>query len=205
MVLTRIHAEIAGAVLAVVIGGIALHEHDAHLRAEAVAQASQQVRDEANKQSQQQIKDLQSQIEQVKSDSKTQVDTLIKAVTALKTPQQQVQWSQQQLEDAIKGIKITVSPAGEATATIPAASIPELPAVIQKCKTCELNLDSVTKQLSYSQQQQQQIASQLVNVAKERDSYKIAAKGGTTLQRTLHTLKWLAIGGITGYIAGHKF
>ena len=205
MTLTRIHAEIAGAVLAVIIGGVALHEHDAHLRAEAVATAGQQSRDEANKQSQEQIKTLQQQIEQVKNDNKQQVAQLISTVAALKTPQQQATWSQQQLEQAIKGITITLDSKGQAVATIPAASLPELPAVIEKCKTCELNLDATTKQLTFSQQQQQQLASQLVNITKERDDWKVSARGGTTWQRTKRALKYIVVAGGVGYVLGKKF
>ncbi len=198
--------EIALAVLAVVVGGIALHQYEQGQKAVAVAQAGQQARDEANKQAQQQIKDLQAQIEQVKADNKAQVTALVQTVASLKTPQQQIQWSQQQLVDAIKGIQITVNPkTGEATATIPAESIPQLPAVIEKCKTCELNLDSTAKQLTFSQQQQQQLANQLVNVTKERDDWHNAAKGGNWKQRTWNTIKVVVPSVAIGYLAGHKF
>lgn len=202
----RFWLEVGAAIAVVVVGLLWLHEHDQRLQEQAVAQAGQQAREEANKQSQQKIDALTVQMKQDKAENDAKVNALVQTVDSLKTPQQQVQWSQQQLVDAIKGIQITVNPkTGEATATIPAESIPQLPQVIEKCKTCELNLDTATKQLTYTQQQQQLLASQLVNVSKERDDWKVAAKGGTAFQRTIRVVKWLAIGAGAGYIAGHKF
>lgn len=198
--------EICLAAVLVLVGGIALHEYEQGQKALAVAQESQKARDEANKLAQQQIDALKGQIEQVKAANQQQVDNLVKTVAALKTPQQQVQWSQQQLADAIKGITISVNPkTGEAQATIPAAAIPDLPAVIEKCKACELNLDTKTKELTYTQQQQALMSQQLVAVTQERDTWKVAARGGTKWQRTVRALKYIGIGAGVGFIAGHKF
>lgn len=126
---------------------------------------------------------------------------LTQTVAALKTPQQQVAWSQEQLAAALKGITITLDSKGQAVATIPAASVPELPQVIEKCQACALNLDATAKQLTYSQQQQQLLAGQLVNVAKERDDYKTAMKGGSWIKRFGKAVEYLGIGAALGYVA----
>lgn len=186
--------------LALAIIGLAVEYHRSEVRA-ASAEAGQAARDAANKQSQQQIAALADQIKQIQSDNKQQVSALVATVASLKTPPQQVAWSQQQLADAIKGITITLDSKGQAVATIPAASVPELPQVIEKCQTCQLNLDSATKQLSVSAQQQQQLASQLVNMTKERDDWRTSAKGGTWIKRFGKTVEYLFIGGAVGYVA----
>jgi len=188
--------------LALVIIGLAVEYHRSEVRA-ASAEASQQARDEADKQSAKQIQSLSDQIKQIQIDNKAQVLALTQTVALLKTPQQQIQWSQDQLAQALKGITITLDSKGQAIATIPAATVPELPQVIEKCQTCQLNLDSTTKQLSYSQQQQQLLAGQLVNITKERDDWKRSANGGSWIKRFGKAAEYLGIGAAVGYIAGH--
>jgi hypothetical protein len=45
-------------------------------------------------------------------------------------------------------------------------------------------------------------ATELQAISSQRDEWKMAAKGGTWLHRTLTAAKWIGIGAATGYVAG---
>lgn len=123
-------------------------------------------------------------------------------VAQLRTPQQQVQWSQQQLADALRGIQITLNPkTGEAVATLPAATLPDLPKVIEQCRECDLKLTTAQADLASRQQQMDLADKQIQALKTERDAAVTAAKGGTKWQRTVRALKWLGIGAGVGYVA----
>lgn len=201
----RVKLEIAAAVLVVLLGGIGLFAYQAErenrIRAEATQQAEATIIKQAQDDRAQHVK------EDAARDAATAatLETMQKALANLKTPQQQVTWSQQQLEDAIKGIKIVVSPTGEATATIPAASIPELPQVIAKCQECGIKLATSQADLASRDAQMKLADEQIQALKKDNSSLQVAVKGGTVLQRTLRVMKYLAIGAVAGYVAGRKF
>jgi hypothetical protein len=86
-----------------------------------------------------------------------------------------------------------------ATADLPAV---DLKNYAQACETCKLNLQTRTQELTYAQQQAAIHAADLVKVTQERDSWKTAAKGGTTWQRTKKILKMVTCAGLGGAAGG---
>jgi hypothetical protein len=78
-------------------------------------------------------------------------------------------------------------------------------AYVQACEECKLNLSKTQADLA-DRQKQAELAQQTIDSLKKDNSVLTAAvKGGTVLQRTLRTMKWLAIGAAAGFVAGHKF
>lgn len=125
-------------------------------------------------------------------------------VAQLKTPQQQAAWSQQQLESALKGIQITLNPkTGEAVATIPKESLPELPAVIEKCRECDARLATAQADLASREEQMRLADLQIKALGIQRDAAVTAARG-TKWQRFSNS-KWVKLAIFAGGIyAGRK-
>lgn len=193
----RTIVELVGGVLVVVVGFSFVQEREASARLAATLEAEKKT-----------LADLQadrSKHEQADAQRDAATAEMIRSwqqtVAQLKTPQQQVAWSQSQLEQALKGITISLNPkTGEAVATIPQESVAELPKVIEQCRECQAKLTTAQADLA-SRLQQMALADQQIQALKtERDAAVTAAKGGTKWQRTVRTVKWLAIGVGVGYV-----
>lgn len=197
----RVKLELAAAavvLIGLVIGFRAwLAEHDNRLKAESAVTAQQQ----AQAQIATQIKSLDDQQRAYQQAQDAKLTALQGVLLSLKTPQQQVAWSQQQLVDAIKGIQISVNPAtGQAVATIPAASIPDLPKAIEECKECTIRLQTATEQLQAAATRE----NLMTQTAKSKDeqiaSLQASLKGGTWIQRVHKDSKLLVEGGAIALI-----
>jgi len=193
---TRIALAVAGLGLA----AWAVNEHVAHVKAETTAQATEA----ANKVSLQVIAQHDAAnkalLDAALKASQAQIDALSKTVAALKTPQQQVQWSQEQLAAALKGITIQLDSKGQAVATIPAATVPQLPQVIEKCQTCELNLSAATQKLTYAEQQHADDIQKILLANQNAENWKKASKG-TFWDKMKHDGKVGLIGGAVVVVA----
>jgi len=194
----RLILESAGACIVLLFGYSALQSHDAQTKMQATLDAQKQILTQA------QADREAHQREDDARDAATQsmIVSWQATVAQLKTPTQQAAWSQQQLSEALKGIQISVNPkTGEAVATIPAATLPDLPAVIEKCRECELKLTTAQADLNSRVEQMQLADLQIKALQKERDAAVVAARGGTKWQRFGRAVKWLAIGAGVGYVA----
>jgi hypothetical protein len=210
VILTRGHLEaLAAAVLAIILGILGyqyLQARDDRVKMDATIQAQKQVIDQATADRAQHAK------EDAARDAATaaQLDAMSKAVAQIRTPQQIVGWSQQQLADAIRGIQITVpaptaaNPHPEATVTIPENSLPGLRDTIEQCKECAVKLNTAQADLESRLQQMKEADAQIQALKTERDVAVKAAKGGTAWQRAWKVVKYVAIGGAIGYAVGHK-
>lgn len=177
------------------LGKTLLSEHDSRIQAEAQAKILTQ----SQQQNQQQIQNLADLIKQVKDDNSKQVSALADTVKSLKTPNDQLAWAVGQLKGQQPiSINVPPSPGQSATVSVPQNDIPALVQQVQDCKTCQLNLTSAQQQLTYKDQQMQQLAGQLLDETKIANDWKTAAKGGTTWQRFKKASKWLGIGVLAG-------
>ncbi len=217
MILDRLHTGLAG--LALAGAGLFLYEWHASTLDRAKMEAVKQAQDTVIANAQKTIQDAQAdRDEHEKADAArnafvaSQLSSMAQAVAALKTPQQQAQWSQDQLAAYIKGITITTDKQGNATANIPAASLADLPATIEKCRVCEINLgkaqadvESRVQQMADAQKEIDALKTQKTGLTTERDAALKAAKGGGWIQRTVRVLKVAVVAGAVGYLAGKKF
>lgn len=194
----RLILEVAGSALALLFGFSWVQSREATVKMQATLDAQKQIMVQATADRERHVK------EDAVRDAATaaMLKTWQQTVAGLKTPQQQVAWSQEQLAEALKGIQITLNPkTGEAVAVLPAATIPELPAVIEKCKECELKLTTAQADLASRNQQIQLADLEIKSLQTQRDAAVVAAKGGTKWQRFGRAVKWLAVGAGIGYVA----
>ena len=199
--LLKTKLEVGAIAVALVIGGIALHEHDAKVKEQAVAQAVIDTQTQVQADNDKKIGDLQKQLDARDAASKAQLADMAKTVALLKTPQQQVNWSQDQLATALKGITIQLDSKGQAVATIPAATVPQLPQVIEQCKECEVKLAVATADATDRQAQANLAQLQIDSLRKENMALVVQAKGGSTWSRTARALKYIVIGAGVGAVA----
>jgi chromosome segregation ATPase len=196
---TKIYLAIAAACL--LGGGLFvrtwLSEHDARIKAESDKAAQQVIINNA----------ATDRAAHEKADAARDAQTLSiingyrKTISMLKTPQQQIAWSQEQLKEALKGITVTLDSKGQAVATIPAASVPQLPQVIEQCKECTANLATAQADLASRAQQMKDADTQIKALQKTNGDLETQLKGGTVWQRTKKAISVSLCGGIGG-IAG---
>ena len=207
---TRIKAEIAATVLVLLLAAIGLHayisEREDRIRAEVTVQAQQSVQ----KQLGQQISDLQKQIAdrdaEYKADKKAQdtkfqqaaspqqIASLVAQLMGLKQPIQIVQ-----------PLPTATNPNPAPIAQVSTLDAPAVKSYLEQCETCKLQLPKLQLDLADRQKQAELAQQQIESLKKENSSLQTAVKGGTVIQRTLRTVKWLAIGAVAGYVAGHRF
>ena len=189
------------------LGALILSEYTAHVRADAQAQATIQAQTTIIKQAQDD-RAQKAKEDAARADAMAQLISSMKAQAAQqKTPVQIVGWSQAQLEQAIKGIQITVpaptpeNPHPSASVTIPEASLPGLRDTIEECKECAVKLTTAQQDIA-SRDAQMKLADQQIEALKtQRDAAIKAEKGGSWLRRTGRALKYVGIGAGIGAAA----
>jgi len=193
----RIGLEVAAAIVGLVVLGAYISAREDRVKMDATLQAQKTVleqyaKDRADHEKQDAARDAQT-AETLRSMQQTIVN--------LKTPEQHAAWDQAQLEQAIKGIKITVAPNGEATATIPKDQLPNVTAAIETCKECKVKLDAATANLASRAEEMKIADAQIQALKTERDSAVKAAKGGSWIHRAGRNLKVILCSG-AGAAAG---
>lgn len=188
---TRAKIEIICAIAILIVAAIAvrswLAEHDARLKAEADAKSRQEVFDQAGAQ----IKQIQTAADERDRQAAARIDDLVKTAAAAKTPIQIAGYSQQQLADAIAGIKITVpaptpaDPHPAAVATIPEASLGQLRDAIAKCQVDGVQLSTCSSDLEGRKREQALAQTQIEQLQGQVQDYKKAA-GKTFWMRAWH-------------------
>jgi outer membrane PBP1 activator LpoA protein len=182
-------------IIGIFIGIIYLRAREDVVRAEErdkvtkdfLAQSAQERKDREQQQRERDAAEL-----AYKQQQDARLADMAKTVALLKTPQQQVAWSQDQLKDALKGVQITVNPTtGEATATIPKESLSSLPQVIEQCKECPVKLDAAQHNVISLEQTVASLKVDKISLTKDNDaltkdnqSLKDAMKGGSFFHRT---------------------
>lgn len=216
----RVGLEIAAGIVAVVVFWSWLSARDANVKAAAIQAANEKVisqNDAQMKQNAAQVQLLKDQITQLQTDYvRLQADQArqLAAVQATfsrsQTPAQAAS-----LTDILLALKAGETKVG-GTAAAPTLEVPkaELQAYQQACEECKVKVPNLTaqlankdsqlanagSQLAKAQQDNQLLASNLVERTQERDGWKTAAKGGSFWQRLGRSMKYIGIGG--GIAAG---
>jgi len=210
LTLSRLHAEIAGAVLAVVIGGIALHEHDQHVREKAVSDAVQVAQSTYQKQLATLSANFDAKMKERDAAYKQQLETLNSKFQTATTPVQIAQLVSQ-LMGLKSPIQITTpaatpqNPNPQPVAQVMLEDAPQVKTYLHTCEECKLELPKLQADLKDREAQQTLAQKQIDSLKQQRDTALTAARGGTTWQRTWKVVKYLVIGGAIGYAAGKKF
>jgi hypothetical protein len=197
----------AGAIAgALVIGGIALHEHDAKVREQAVAAAvvatQKQVQADADKK----ISDLAKQMDARDLAYKQQLETLNSKFQTAATPQQLAV-----LVSSLMGLKtpiqITTPPATpqnpnpQPVAVLQGSDFPAAKSYFQACEQCSLDKAKLTADAADRQAQANLAQLQIESLRKENTALLVEAHGGTLWQRTKRALVYIGIGAAGGAAA----
>lgn len=171
-----------------------MQEHDARITAEATVKASQKVADDAASR----MKELAAQDAQRATQTAAQLEAMQKMVAQVKTPQQIAQWLPQQAQ-VPQPITVNIPPATPAdptppaTFSVPQADLPSLRDAVEKCQECGVKLTSALSDVASRDQQLKQAGERLSATEKERDAYKVAAKG-TFWKRASTAGKYISLG-----------
>jgi hypothetical protein len=206
MIWSSAYTKIGLAVAGLGLGALAVSgyvaERERRVKAETVAAAEAAVQ----KGLVQQISDLEKQMAARDAAYQGELQTLNSKFQSASTPTQVAQLLAQ-----VMGLKqpvtITVpsttpqDPHPSAIAQVPEIDFPQAKAYVQDCETCKLQLPKLQADLADRIAQQALAQRQIASLKDERDSWKVAAKGGTWKQRAWKATKLLVIGGAVGYIA----
>jgi len=204
--LLKTRLEVGAIAVALLIGVVALKEHDDKVRQQAVAQA---VVDTAKKDQAtyaQQVSDLAKQMDARDATYQASLKSLQGQFQAAATPAQIAQ-----LVSTLMGLKqpLTVvtpaptaaNPNPQSVVQVPQVDFPQAKSYIQDCETCKLNLSKVTADAADRQAQANLAQLQIDSLKKENTALAVEAKGGTTWHRTVKALKYIGIGAIGGAVA----
>ena len=205
MTISRTFAIVAGAILALalVLGGYELlQEHDAHLKAESMQSAQQQVItaaqkyiDQAKADQAQTANDLKAQLAAIANQRTIVVTPQQAAVVANTTPNLPAQVQVQQ-------VPATATAPASQELVIPQADIPAFQAYKLNCDESSAKLNACTLNAASAAVIQQGTASQLAAVTKERDTWEATAKGGTFWKRFKHDAIQIGVTAGVAYAAG---
>lgn len=185
-------------VATLVVGAQWIGSREDRIRAEATVKATEDSR-----------KEFQSQVKEILA-NETKFHEQQAAATAQMQTQFQAAQTPAQLQALLSGVigkpVVVTVPSADPTNLHPAAIVQapavELKEYAQACETCKLDLRTKTQDLSYAEQKARLQALDLAAVTKERDSWKTAANGGTTWQRTKKVLKMVTCAGLGGAAGG---
>ncbi len=203
--------EIGGAIAIVVIGGIALHEYESSVKADAVSSAVQQAQGTFQKQLAQQASDFDTKLkerdQQYIADTRNLNDKFAEAAKN----QMQMTTLLSRLGNLPVPITVTTpAPTKENPNPASVVAVPEndFQAVVsyaKECEQCKLDRTKLAADFADRAKQAEIAQQQIDSLKKERDVAVMAAKGGTKFQRVVRTVKIVVIAGATGYLLGHKF
>jgi hypothetical protein len=194
MILDALHTGLLGSVL--VVGGIALHEHEAHVREAAIANAVQQAQATYQKQLAQQAADreaaYQAQLKSVESrvqKAQTPVDVaaLATQIMALKQPVQ-----------IVTPAPTAAEPKPEPIAQVPLLDADQVKAYINVCEQDKLYVPKLEADNT-------ELKAQVASVMQQRDAARTEAKGGKLGHRIVTALKYVGIGVGIGVVLGGRF
>jgi len=193
MILDTLHIGLLGSAL--LVAGVALHEHDAHVREAAVASAVQQAQATYQKQLAQQAADreatYQAQLKSVqgkveKAQTPVDVAALATQLMALKQPVQ-----------IVTPAPTAADPKPEPIAQVPLLDADQVKAYINVCEQDKLYVPKL-------QADNTDLKAQVDSVTKERDAARTEAKGGKLGHRIVTALKYVGIGVGIGAVLGGR-
>jgi len=204
------YIELGAAALVVIVGAVALHEHDAHIREEAVSEAVQKAQGDYQKELQKLNQDLDGKIKARDDQHAQETKDLQEQFANAAKSNAQMAALLQKLSGAPQPFVITTpAPTAANPNPTPSVSIPQqdFPSVIQYAKTCEQGKLDLTK----CQADTADRAVQTANAQKEIDSLKKEnkdladdVKGGSWIKRTGRALLVAACAGGGGYAASPR-
>jgi hypothetical protein len=204
--LLKTRLEIGAVVTALAIGLIALHEHDAKIREQAVAQAVVDTQKQVQADADKKISDLAKQMDARDAAYKLQLETLSTRFQTAATPQQLAA-----LATSLMGLKTPIqilSPAPTAqnpnpqpVAQISLADAPQAKAYLQDCEQCRIDRAKLTADAADRQAQANLAQLQIDSLKKENTALAVEVKGGSVLHRTIKALKYIALGAGVGAVA----
>jgi hypothetical protein len=205
MTISRTFAIVAGAILALalVLGGYELlQEHDAHLKAESMQSAQQQVITAAQKS----IDQAKADQAQTANDLKAQLAAIANQRTIVVTPQQAAVVANTTpnlpAQVQVQQVPATATAPASQELVIPQADIPAFQAYKLNCDESSAKLNACTLNAASAAVIQQGTASQLAAVTKERDTWEATAKGGTFWKRFKHDAIQIGVTAGVAYAAG---
>ena len=205
MTISRTFAIVADAILALalVLGGYELlQEHDAHLKAESMQSAQQQVITAAQKS----IDQAKADQAQTANDLKAQLAAIANQRTIVVTPQQAAVVANTTpnlpAQVQVQQVPATATAPASQELVIPQADIPAFQAYKLNCDESSAKLNACTLNAASAAVIQQGTASQLAAVTKERDTWEATAKGGTFWKRFKHDAIQIGVTAGVAYAAG---
>ena len=198
------HVGIASAAL--LAAGVALHEHDAHIREQAVTAAVQQTQATYQKQLSDQMAEFQKEKAKRDAQYNQALGVLQKRFQQAATPQQIAELSTQ-----VMGLKQPVTivtppatptnPNPQPVAQVALSDAPFVKAYESQCETCKMALPKVQADLADREAQMKLAQQEIESIQKQRDAALTAAKGGNLWHRTVKALKYIGIGVLVGAAA----
>lgn len=186
MNLHKLYGIILAVVLALAIGiGWMIVEH---AKEDAIAQAKVQVLEQQNSQLGKQNQDLSKSIEQLKSETASQIASLEKQRTRIVTPAQALPV----IHESTPLSSATIQTLPDAPSVLSQQDSLKLADFALQCKECYVKLSSLQQEDVKKDQIQQNTQAQLQATQKERDIWKSQAKGGSFLHKLKRGLKVIA-------------
>jgi len=197
--LLKTKLEVGAIASALVIGGIALHEHDAHIKEQAVADAVVSTQKQAQQQYAQQVSDLAKQMADRDAAYKQQLQSLESKFQRAQTPTDIAQLVAQLMGLKQPIVVTTPAPTADNPHPAPIAQVSTLdaPAVktyLQDCEQCKLDKAKLTADAADRQAQANLAQLQIASLQKENTALTVEAHGGTVWQRTKRALRYIAWG-----------
>ena len=191
--------ELGAAAALIVVGGIALHEHDAHIKEQAVAQAVVDTQTKLQQTYAQQVSDLAKQMADRDAAYKQQVQSLESKFQRAQTPTDIAQLVAQLMGLKQPIVVTTPAPTADNPHPAPIAQVstldaPQVKAYVESCETCKLNLSKATADAADRQAQANLAQLQIDSLKKENTALTIEARGGSTWTRTKKALRYIAWG-----------
>jgi len=201
VIIDKLH--LAGVAAVVLVAAIGLHEHDAKVREQAVAAATEAAQATYQKQVAAEIAALERKMSDRDAAYQKEVSTLNARIQTAASPQQIAQ-----LVSQLMGLKTPVqivtppatsgNPNPQPIAQVSLSEAPQVKAYVLECETCKTQLPKIQSDLADREKQIQLAKQQIESITKQRDGYRTAAKGGTLWQRTVRALEYLGIGAGVG-------
>ncbi len=204
------YIEIGAAALVVIVGAVALHEHDAHIREQAVADAVEKAQGQFQKQLQQINETLDAKIKARDDQHAQETKTLQDEFTVAAKSNAQMSALLQKLTGAPQPFIITTPAATAANPTpspvvaVPQADFPAVSRYAQSCEQSKLDLTNCTADAADRATKMTNAQKEIDSLKKENKQLAETAKGGNWIHRTTTSLLVAACAGGGGYAASPR-
>lgn len=204
------YVELGAISLVLITGVVALHEHDAHIREQAVAAAVEKAQGDYQKQLQQLNSDVDAKIK-TRDDQHTQeTKDLADQFAAAEKSNAQMAALLQKLSGAPQPFTITTpaptaqNPNPVPVVTVPQADFPSVTKYAQDCEQCKIDRAKALADLADRTTQMQNAQKEIDSLKGENKQLSETVKGGSWLHRTGRAILVAACAGGGGYAASPR-